>query len=147
MAEPTYRLNRAEWARIQRLIRQTPGPLETPCWVWLGPQMPNGYGKHRVGPGKPLRAVHRIMWEHEHNAPIPDEMELDHLCRVRLCLRPDHFEVVTGSENTLRQDHAERRVTHCPKGHEYTEENTATRSGRRFCRACDRERKRPGPTR
>lgn len=138
MPNPPWRLNSSEMARIRRLIA-----LEDECWVWKGPKTPNGYGKHKVGPGKPERVIHRILWEHHKDQPVPEGLQLDHLCRNRLCCNPDHFEAVTGSENTRRQDHANRRKEACPKGHEYTEENTrVTPSGRRVCRECDRERKR-----
>ena len=100
-------------------------------------------------------AAHRFVWEQIMGKSIPDGMQIDHVChgeavkhsqcqggvcRHRRCCNPKHLELVTASENTKRQDHAERRKTHCPKGHEYTEENTARRSGRRFCKQCERER-------
>ena len=138
MPNPPWRLNSSEMARIKRLIT-----LENECWVWKGPQTPNGYGKHKVGPGKRERVIHRILWEHHKDQPIPEGLELDHLCRNRLCCNPDHFEAVTGSVNTFRQDHANRAKTHCPKGHEYTEETTRkTPDGKRVCKICDRDRKR-----
>jgi hypothetical protein len=144
MPEPTYALNRAEHARIRRLIVPTPAPsdidLEGPCWIWQGKTTPNGYAKFRAKPGAPERVVHRVLWEFYNNAPVPDGLQLDHLCRTRACVQPTHFEAVTPSENTLRQDHANRRKTHCPRGHEYTPENTRTDGVRRWCRQCHRER-------
>lgn len=125
-------LNRAELARVNRLIKVD----ESGCWIWQGPRTPDGYGKHRRGPGHPERVIHRITYEH-YVGPIPDGLQLDHLCRVRLCCNPEHLEPVTGSVNTDRQDHANRRKTHCPKGHEYTPENTRIDSaGKRHCRTC-----------
>lgn len=133
-----YTLNRAEHARLHRMIDVDP---DTGCWLWKGRLNSNGYAWAQRGPGHPLRVVHRIMWENEHNAPVPKGQQLDHLCRRRNCVNPAHLEPVSGSENTTRQDHANRRKTHCPKGHEYTDENTRMARGRRACRACDRERK------
>lgn len=76
-------------------------------------------------------------------APIPDDLTLDHLCRVRACVNPDHMEPVTIRENALRGETAAARnaaQTHCPQGHEYTGENTyVTTAGSRRCRTCTRE--------
>ncbi len=67
---------------------------------------------------------------------IPEGMQLDHLCRVRCCINPDHLEVVTQRENILRGNgtaavHAKK--THCPQGHEYSYRD---KRGRRVCRIC-----------
>jgi hypothetical protein len=80
--------------------------------------------------------AHRLSYEH-HVGPIPDGLQIDHTCRNRKCVNPEHLEPVTNAENTTRQDHAERRKTHCPKGHPYDEANTyVDPSGARRCRAC-----------
>ncbi len=73
---------------------------------------------------------------------IQPGMQLDHLCRNRQCVNPEHLEEVTASENTRRQDHAGRRKTECPRGHPYDDGNTRINSqGKRVCRACDKARK------
>ena len=132
-----YRLNYGQAARFFKNVHQTPE-----CWTWTGPTQPNGYGKYRL-PGKPERAAHRISWEHHHGTPIPEGHQLDHLCRNRLCVNPAHLEPVTASENITRQDHANRRKTHCPQGHEFTPENTRIDNrGSRRCRECDKGRPR-----
>lgn len=134
-----YMLNRAEQAHLMRRVAIDP---ETGCWNWTGGTNSNGYGWGQKGPGQPKRVMHRIMWEAHNNGPIPDGLQLDHLCRNRLCCNPAHLEPVTNAQNTTRQDHANRRKSHCPQGHEYTKENTrVTPSGRRICRTCDRARK------
>lgn len=139
MPQPKWNLNLTEYRRMQRKITINP---VTSCWEWTGPKTPNGYGKHRRGPGHPERMTHRLMWEHHRNEEIPPGMQLDHLCRNRACCNPDHLEVVTASENTKRQDHHARNRTHCPKGHEYSEANTRiTPAGKRVCRECDRSRR------
>jgi hypothetical protein len=82
-----------------------------------------------------LRYAHRVMYEHL-VGPIPDGMQLDHLCRNRMCVNPDHLEPVTARENTRR---ATALITACPSGHAYDDQNTAlTPEGRRYCRECKR---------
>lgn len=73
----------------------------TPCWVWQRFVNPDGYGIKRRGE----RAIgaHRVYYEAKHG-PIPAGLELDHLCRVRCCVNPDHLEPVTKRENILRGD-------------------------------------------
>jgi hypothetical protein len=135
MSKTPWRLNPSELARINRHVNKQE------CWLWTGPTTPNGYGKHKRGPGHGDRVIHRIVWEHYKDQEVPEGMQLDHLCRNRLCCNPEHFEVVSPSENTLRQDHAGRKKTHCPRGHEYNDTNTRiTPDGKRVCRACDRMR-------
>ena len=143
MPNPSWMLNRSELARLHHTIKIDANG----CWIWRGPKGNNGYGLWQRGPGFKPRAVHRVVYEHYKRRPIGEGLQLDHLCRVRSCCNPDHFEEVTPSENTLRQDHAGRRKTHCPKGHEYTEENTRiSKAGKRVCRQCDRDRKAPSTT-
>lgn len=72
---------------------------KTPCWVWQRSVTPNGYGKLAD------RYAHRMYYE-QNVGPIPDGMELDHLCRVRQCCRPDHLEPVPHTVNIRRGDRA-----------------------------------------
>ena len=102
------------------------------CWQWIGTVNAQGYG-HFWGGDKP-RSAHR--WAYEHfRGPIPEGLEIDHLCRNPGCVNPEHLEPVTPKENMRRGIRATR--THCLKGHEYTPENTR-RNGRgtRVCRTC-----------
>lgn len=82
------------------------------CWLWMGARQPTGYGVFRVN-GKSVR-VHR--WSYENFVgPIPDDLVIDHLCRVRHCVRPEHLEVVTRAENLHRVVHEIK--AHCKNGH------------------------------
>lgn len=116
------------WAKVTK--------TET-CWLWTGATHVSGYGIVRVG-DKTQRA-HRVSYLWEHGA-IPDRMDLDHLCRVRHCVRPSHLEPVTRGTNVLRGEGVSAqaaRATVCPKGHPYDAENTRHDvRGDRFCRRC-----------
>lgn len=99
----------------------------TDCWEWQGWKKPDGYGIIRFN-HKNLR-VHRVSYELQKNQ-IPDGMVLDHLCRNKKCVNPEHLEVVTHKENTMRGNGVSvvnMKKTHCPQGHEYTKENTYIR--------------------
>jgi hypothetical protein len=75
---------------------------ETPCHIWGGYIAPNGYGRATRADGTKSTA-HRVVYGEAHG-PLPGGMEPDHLCRVRSCVRLDHLEAVTRSENIRRGD-------------------------------------------
>lgn len=101
------------------------------CWNWSGSIHRLGYGQVRWGGG--FRKAHRVAYELA-IGPIPDGLELDHLCRNRRCVRPDHLEPVTHAENVRR---GRVHKTTCRNGHPY-EGNLVidTASGARRCRTC-----------
>lgn len=135
------------------------------CWMWTGGTTgATGYGSAYFGVNgkKPkTQGAHRVAYELM-IAEIPEGLVLDHLCRVRLCVNPWHLEPVTIRVNNQRGNGGivarERKlaVTHCPRGHEYSPDNTRYRilvSGgySRNCRICMRAQcrvynaKRPKP--
>lgn len=107
---------------------------ETNCWLWTGTIRSGGYGRW---PGEKGSLAHRVSYE-LHRGPIPAGMQIDHLCRIRHCVNPDHLEPVTHAQNARRGAFATK--THCSNGHPYDAENTyIDKTGSRKCRACDRE--------
>lgn len=112
------------------------------CWIWIGAINPTGYGA--VWMDGHARRSHRVVYELL-VGPIPEGLDLDHLCRVRSCCNPDHLEPVTRRENLLRGNPDVQRAlaTHCARGHEFNASNTyVTPTGGRRCRTCVRLRRR-----
>lgn len=109
------------------------------CWLWTAATNGIGYGHMYFG-GK-MRYAHRLAYQNEHG-PIPEGLDIDHLCRVRNCVNPSHLEAVTRQTNLLRgQGHTARNaaVVECPQGHAYDDTNTYRGpNGSRQCRTCRR---------
>jgi hypothetical protein len=111
------------------------------CWIWGGYCNRDGYGKIKDDGGRRLLSTHRVTYEH-FVEPIPDGLQIDHLCRNRACCNPAHLEPVTSRENTMRGRtlaSINAMLTHCRKGHPFDEANTRMHGGGRRCRACARE--------
>lgn len=104
------------------------------CWNWTATITKSGYGHFRLN-GK-LVSAHRLAYELEFGK-IPEGMVIDHLCRNRACVNPNHLEPVTSKINSLRGINHNSVKTHCPAGHEYDQQNTRiTPKGKRVCRSC-----------
>lgn len=105
-----------------------------PCLLYLGADNGNGYGQFSYG-GKNGYA-HRYAWERVHG-PIPGDLTVDHLCRVRNCVNVEHLELTDRVDNYLR---AVAVRDECPNGHRYSAGNLIEkpdRPGVRFCRRCE----------
>lgn len=114
-----------------------------PCHVWVGgARSTRGYGRILMG-GRVVTA-HR--WNYEQKVgPVPDGLQLDHLCDNVSCVNEAHLEPTTGKINTLRGSGptaVNAAKTHCKWGHEFTPENTYRHSGGgRRCAACHARRR------
>lgn len=102
------------------------------CWLWTGTLNRDGYGEvSREG-----RTQLAHVWSYLSVKGVPDKETLDHRCRVRRCVNPDHLVPETRVDNAWLAPNFTGNRTHCPRGHPYSAENTIRKNGRRVCRTC-----------
>lgn len=122
------------WAKVEKT---------SSCWLWTGTKNTDGYGRAYIRQGSQPKyrgyMAHRLSFVLA-GGEIPDRYVLDHICRVRNCVNPEHLRAVTNKFNILAGISASAvnaRRTHCKNGHEFTPENTRISRGARICRTCD----------
>ena len=141
-------LSGAQQPLIERFMHLVSPEPNTGCWLWFGSGTQNGYGQFWIS-SRRSQVAHKFLYESIHG-PIGHGLNLDHLCRVRCCVNPNHLEPVTRAENLRRspirtagaQASAKARAaqSHCKRGHEFTQENTYLNQGKRYCMDCRRLR-------
>lgn len=125
---------------VDRLMELSVPEPNTGCWLWIAKVNHSDYGLMTMAGRKRarLRQAHRVSYE-QFIGPIPEGMHIDHKCRQRRCINPEHLEAVTPRENTMRTDNVvavNARKTVCKNGHEFTPENTYIRPGEHGARSC-----------
>lgn len=106
------------------------------CWQWMLKLMPNGYGRLKLTGIERSEYAHRLSYEMAHG-PIPSGHEVHHLCGNKGCVNPAHLEALTIADHRALG----HGLTHCKRGHEYTEGNTyLDGKGIKVCRTCMRLR-------
>lgn len=129
--------------------------LPNGCWHWPGATSA-GYGRVAWTDSDGVKrwgGTHRVLYADAHGE-IPEGFDVDHQCHDpetcrpevakdcphRRCCNPGHLEAMSRRDNLLRGGTVSAKraaITHCPKGHAYTEENTLTdKLGRRSCKEC-----------
>lgn len=115
------------WAKVEKTDS---------CWLWRA-YTRNGYGVFHPTNYEKSEGAHRYAYQLL-IGPIPEGLQIDHLCFVRNCVNPAHLEPVTPQENSRRKPST--NPTHCPAGHAYDEANTYVDSGNgKHCRICRRQ--------
>lgn len=94
------------WPPMRRFFHFVPRRPVGDCWPWMGTLNNDGYGQITISPG-PNKVAHRWVWELLKGS-IPDDQHIDHICRRRDCVNPQHMEIVSHAEN-CRRDKERRR--------------------------------------
>lgn len=125
--------NKTILERFWEKVEETEG-----CWLWNGYHGGMGYGQFWITPGRPIGA-HRFAYQLL-VGPIPDDFDIDHLCRNPRCVNPKHLEPVSHREN-MRRSKAARKMA-CKLGHDWTNPKNVyiRKGGQRWCAECARTR-------
>lgn len=116
--------------RFIRKVRFTDG-----CWNWIASTKTDGYGQFRLSEG--MRLAHRVSFEW-FKYEIPKAMTIDHECENRLCVNPDHLNLMTAVDNIFKTHGGNEDF--CPRNHLRRGNTATTSSGHRYCLECKRER-------
>jgi len=127
------------WAeRLELKIQRPEEPAG--CWIWTGAKDWRGYGIAGTA-NHGSTTAHRDVYQHL-VGPVPDDLELDHLCRVRACVNPAHLEIVTHQENSRRASHWWGKKADYKYGHPLSGDNVRViprgNGTKRECRECRR---------
>lgn len=122
------------------ILRKSIPEPNSGCWLWMGCVDSNGYGQTARKLERRTTLAHIVSYEC-FVGKVSSGLELDHLCRVRCCVNPEHLEAVTHKINARRGTSpwiVNAKKMYCVNGHEFTEGNTRRKksNGNRQCRVC-----------
>ena len=135
-------------ARVDRFFAKVnkDGPLFREdlgrCWEWVGAKDSSGYGNFTCSPSRTCKA-HRFSFLLCFGWLLSHPYQIDHKCENTSCVRPSNLFCLLGKENNEKSNSASainKRKTHCKHGHEFSDENTIRRNGKRYCITCEKER-------
>lgn len=134
--DPRIKIRHPKSESVEKFCRSIAISENGECLEWTGPVSGDSYAVSYLGgrQGAVHRWVMRLIYGN-----IPAGKEVDHICRNRRCVNPVHLRFLTKRENILigsGPPALNKKKTHCPKGHEYSAENTKIYRGYRYCRAC-----------
>ena len=114
------------------------------CWLWEGYVDKDGYGRmvSREHSVVVSGYVHRMAWE-QYRGAIPKGMQIDHLCKIKNCVNPEHLEVTSPQVNNLRSNSMAAKYARrdaCKHGHPLTGANVRKVGNTRVCQTCNRQR-------
>ena len=123
---------------IKKIDIESGGP--DGCWPWTAYKGNDGYGQFSIN--RSAVKSHRVSYEYFYGVKIPDNLYIDHICRNRRCVRPDHLRLVTKYQNSIENSNGicaiNIKKTHCKRGHPLINGNIYYRSwGGRECRMCN----------
>ena len=128
----------------ERIFRWSDVNQSSQCWEWIGCKEKDGYGRVNAEiDGTRETLAHRASYR-TFVGQIPDDKEIDHICKNRCCVNPAHLRPLTHLENVARGDysttHRNKVKTHCKRGHALSGKNLLMEIGKsgpaRKCRAC-----------
>ncbi len=112
------------------------------CWLWTGPLDRDGYGTFYFRGAS--RRAHRVAWYSVHGE-VPNDFVVNHTCRNRSCVNPQHLQCISASENALKDSasipYINSQKTHCRNGHPFDKAITWRGKTQRICSICDRARR------
>ena len=108
------------------------------CWIWTGSINKNGYGQFHYQ--RKTWRVHRLLYTWKKGI-VPLDKELHHTCQNKICVNPDHLELINKIDHSKYHGQIREKADECPQGHQFNEKNTGRSKSGRYCRICTNQRR------